>query len=216
MKTLLRTNTLIISLITLATPTLSFANFFIGAGAGYINAAFHKNITIKSDDSKYSSIDSTNSVNTKFFAGYGWSIHHALVGARFNYTLDNISYTHKGKTTHDTKDNIQSNLGIDMLLGYGWSKWMPYILAGWQLANYSHTSTNLITGSVHSQYNYLNGFQVGLGLNYQIAKHVFTGLNYSYARFQTHTSGSQGSSSITIKVTRPIIQQVTWEISYNF
>ena len=154
----------------------------------------------------------------KLIAGYVWDLRKYSLEKRENHTLDNDNHIYKGGSTHDSTDDFKFNFGIDMQLGYhATNKWMPYVLTGWQIADCKHTETNHQTGKIHGHQKYLNGFQAGAGINYTLTKHLSSGINYTYSKFESdHIGGSNHSETLVYKKVQPTVQQVTWDIYYNF
>lgn len=199
-----------------ALSSTATAGAFVGAGVGYFHSAFKNDVLVKATNERYDNIDKAGKVNGKVILGYLWKLNRYRLGLMANYTVDNDSHLHTGRTTHSTTDDFKLNYGINVLLGYQLTpKWRPYVFAGGQIGRYKHSSTNLRTGETFGSTSNLKGIQGGLGVNYQLTQHLATEINYSYTYFENNTVGGNSPIAPVIKKVRPVVQQGTIDLIYS-
>ena len=76
--------------------------------------------------------------------------------------------------------DINDLLMITARLGYAWDRWLGYVKGGYAAADIETSSLQISTGIRSSQSDWQNGWVVGAGFEYMLARNITWGVEYNF------------------------------------
>ena len=197
MKRALLVSALMVSCSTFAASHHSdqWAGFYAGGNLGY--GSGHNQDVGNSD----SWGDSIGGVVGGIQVGHNWQFDNNIVlGVAANLNLSDIgddfkNSEHNQYDPYDGSADIKQNGSIDLLMGYAFDRFLPYVKAGVTIAKEDftmgcHTGNTSITDGCNHQFNssasnISTGLNVGAGFQYRVTDNLSAGLEYTYVDLGT-------------------------------
>lgn len=200
-------------------PSLSFANPYLGIGAGPEFADFNQSIRFMNPFSnvKENTHYAGNGIFGSFFGGYGGTYQRYYLGGEIN--LDGSSVTFKTSNTEfnngtvsNSSYRVQNNFGISLMPGYVVKEnTLLYGRLGYNNGNIKISTTDSSLQSINRR---ISGFRYGVGLNETFTEHFQARIEYNNTSYQnTSFTVMPGFNTKNTNIS-PIVSQFQFALIY--
>lgn len=170
---------------------IDWSGFYVGGNVGY--GSGHKQD--KSDSDAWG--ESFSGINGGLQVGHNWQYNNNFVlGVVANLSLSDMSDDYKNSDNqkydpYDGSVSIKQNGSVDLMLGYAFDEFMPYVKTGISVAKEEYSlgchknNTTITTGCKLAEFessesNISAGLNIGAGFQYEITNNLSAGIEYTY------------------------------------
>jgi outer membrane immunogenic protein len=196
---------------------VSWTGFYVG---GHIGGAW--------SDVDWANVDFTGERGVMNAAGFMGGVQFGY-NQQFGKVLLGVEATYSGTTLNDGfvsvvdpnvtyNNNINDIITVTGRLGVALDRWLMYAKGGWAGAQVVVSGQDAATPDSFSFTDWRNGWTVGGGLEYKVARNISFGAEYGYIDLGTKTYSGTSANGVAVTVAdhHAQIQSVTARLNFHF